>query len=201
MRVGIYARVSTSNGQQSTDNQLDELRAWAERLGHEVVEVYVDEASGTKGAKERPSLQDALRGAHQRRYDVLLIWALDRLSRGGIGATADLLGRLGRAGVQVKSLRESWLDTTTPGIAELITAIMSWVAQQERARIVERVHAGLARARKHGTQSGRPIGRPRLLLDPQRVRRTVERSGSLRKAAAVLNISVRSIRRCLEATA
>jgi DNA invertase Pin-like site-specific DNA recombinase len=78
---------------------------------------------------------------------------------------------------------------------------MSWVAQQERARIVERVHAGLARARKHGTQSGRPIGRPRLLLDPQRVRRTVERSGSLRKAAAVLNVSVRSIRRCLEATA
>jgi DNA invertase Pin-like site-specific DNA recombinase len=99
--------------------------------------------------------------------------------------------------VQVRSLREDWLNTTTPGIAELITAIMAWVAQQERERLIERTRAGIARARRHGTKSGKAIGRPRILLDPVRVRRAVQRAGSLRQAASVLDVSVRSIRRCL----
>jgi len=67
MRCAIYARVSTSNGTQDTDNQVDELVAWAARLGHEVHRVYCDRVTGTKGAEERPALQEALRDAHQRR--------------------------------------------------------------------------------------------------------------------------------------
>src|SRR5438552_18418019 len=145
MRCAIYARVSTNNGTQHTDNQVDELVAWAARLGHEVHRVYCDRVTGTKGAEERPALQEALRDAHQRRYDVLLCWALDRVSRGGIGATAAILAKLRRAGVSLKSYREAWLDTATPGVAELLTAILSWVAQQERERVRDRVRAGLAR--------------------------------------------------------
>src|SRR5439155_17952338 len=107
----IYARVSTSNGDQNPETQMDELVAWAGRLGYEVAKVYVDRVSGTKNSDERAGLRDALRDAHERRFDVLLVWALDRLSRGGIGATAGILERLKQAGVGLKSLREPWLDS------------------------------------------------------------------------------------------
>ncbi len=86
-----------------------------------------------------------LRDAHERRYDVLLCWALDRLSRGGIGATAAILARLKGAGVGLKSYKESWLDTSSPAIGELLTAVFAWVARQEADRIRERVRAGLDR--------------------------------------------------------
>jgi DNA invertase Pin-like site-specific DNA recombinase len=154
MRAALYARVSTTNGEQNPETQLDELRVWAHRLGHEVVVEYVDWVSGAKNADERPALADALQAAHERRYDLLLVWALDRLSRGGIGATAGILARLKRSGVGLKSYREDWLDTAAPGVGELLTAVFSWVAQQERDRIRERVRAGLARA-KRSTGRGR----------------------------------------------
>src|SRR5713101_6935886 len=72
MKVAIYARVSTSDGRQHAENQVDELTAWAARLGHEVHRVYCDRITGTKGAEDRPALAEALRDAHERRYDVLL---------------------------------------------------------------------------------------------------------------------------------
>ena len=138
MKVAIYARVSTSDGRQHTDNQVDELVAWAARLGHEVTQVYCDRVTGTKAAEERPALAEALRDAHERRYDVLLCWALDRLSRGGIGATAAILARLKGAGVGLRSYKESWLDTSTPAIGELLTAVFAWVPRQEADRIRDR---------------------------------------------------------------
>ena len=158
MKVAIYARVSTSDGRQHTDNQVDELVAWAARLGHEVTQVYCDRVTGTKAAEERPALAEALRDAHERRYDVLLCWALDRLSRGGIGATAAILARLKGAGVGLRSYKESWLDTSTPAIGELLTAVFAWVARQEADRIRDRVHAGLDRAKRRGTRAARPSG-------------------------------------------
>jgi DNA invertase Pin-like site-specific DNA recombinase len=197
MKAAIYARVSTSNGEQNPETQLDELRTWAQRLGYDVVAEYVDRVSGAKGADERPALADALHAAHERRFDVLLVWALDRLSRGGIAPTAGILDRLRRSGVGLKSYKEPWLDTAAPGVGELLTAVFSWVAQQERERIRERVRAGLDRARRRGTKSGRAIGRPRVHIDPERARRMVEHTGSLRQAAQRLGVSVRSLRRRL----
>jgi DNA invertase Pin-like site-specific DNA recombinase len=197
MKAAIYARVSTSNGDQNPEVQLDELRTWAQRLGHDVVAEYVDRVSGAKGADERPVLAEALQAAHERRHDVLLVWALDRVSRGGISATAAILERLKRSGVGLRSYREPWLDTTSPAIGELLTAVFSWVAQQERERIRDRVRAGLARAQKHGTKSGRAIGRPRVHIDLERARRAVDHAGSLRAAALRLGVSVRSLRRRL----
>src|SRR5207244_10194054 len=116
MKAALYARVSTANGDQNPEVQLEELRAWAQRLGYEVTASYVDRLSGTKTAEERPALTEALRAAHRREYDCLLVWALDRLSRGGIGATAAIIERLRRDGVRLKSYREDWLDTATPGV-------------------------------------------------------------------------------------
>src|SRR5207302_4111259 len=105
--------------------------------------------------------------------------------------------RLRRDGVRFKSYREDWLDTGTPGVGELLTAILSWVAQQERARIVERVRAGLERAKRHGTRSGRSIGRPAVALDVTRAEHAVKKAGSVRAAAKVLRVSERTLRRRL----
>ena len=194
MKVAIYARVSTSDGRQHAENQVDELTAWAARLGHEVTQVYCDRVTGTKGAEDRPALAQALRDAHERRYDVLLCWALDRLSRGGIGATAAILARLKGAGVGLRSYKESWLDTSTPAIGELLTAVFAWVARQEADRIRDRVRAGLDRAKRRGTRSGKAIGRPRLGLDPERARLEVQKAGSIRAAAVALGCDEGTVR-------
>ena len=156
-RAALYVRVSTP--EQTVANQELELRRWAERLGHEVVNVYADTASGARG--DRIALGSVLAGAHRREFDVLLIWSLDRLSREGIGAIARYMDQLRAAGVRVQSHQEPWLDTTGP-VGELLIAIFGWVAQQERQRIGERVRAGQARARAQGVHIGRkppPCGR------------------------------------------
>ena len=99
-----------------------------------------------------------LEDAGRREFDLLLVWALDRLSREGISNTLGYLERLKKNGVALKSLQESWLDTRDDGLGQLLLAIFSWVAQQERRRIVERTKAGLERAKKAGKQLGRPHG-------------------------------------------
>jgi DNA invertase Pin-like site-specific DNA recombinase len=110
---------------------------------------------------------------------------------------AAIIERLRRDGVRLKSYREEWLDAATPGVAELLTAILSWVAAQERERIRERVKAGLARAKRHGTKTGRPIGRPRIAVSPERARSAIQGLGSIRRAARQLGVSDRSLRRLL----
>ena len=96
--------------------------------------------------------------ANKRAFDLLLIWALDRFSREGISNTLGYLERLKRSGIAVKSLQETWLDTRDDGIGQLLLAIFSWVAGQERKRIRERTLAGLKRARESGKRLGRPLG-------------------------------------------
>ncbi len=91
-RASIYVRVSTAD--QTAENQEPELRAWAERLSLELVKVYADTASGARG--DRVALTAVLSGARRRDFDVLLLWALGRLSREGIGATARYLEQLDR---------------------------------------------------------------------------------------------------------
>jgi len=99
-----------------------------------------------------------LEDANKRKFDLLLIWSLDRLSREGISNTLGYLERLKRNGIALKSLQESWLDTRDEGLGQLLLAIFSWVAQQERKRIVERTRAGLLRAKRQGKRLGRPAG-------------------------------------------
>ena len=157
MKIGIYARVSKSDESQDPKNQLNPLRNYAKSLGGKTVQEYVDMASGGNG--DRENFVRMLEDADKRKFDLLLIWSLDRLSREGISNTLGYLARLKRSGVAVKSLQESWLDTRDEGLGQLLLAIFSWVAQQERRRIVERTKAGLERAKRQGKRLGRPIGR------------------------------------------
>jgi DNA invertase Pin-like site-specific DNA recombinase len=192
-RAAIYARVSTVDRGQHTENQVDALVGWAERLEHCIVEVYVDEVSGAKDERARPALAKLLGDAHQRRFDVVLIFALDRLSRGGIAATGRILEKLKAAGVEVRSLHEPWLSTEGP-VGELLVAIFSWLAKQERERLRERINAGLVRARKEGKQ----IGRPPRSLDILKVRALQAQGKSIRAMALELNLDERTLRRNLK---
>ncbi len=155
-RIAIYARVSKNDESQDPQNQLNPLRDYAKALGGEIVETYIDLSSG--GSSDRENFLRMLSDAERRKFDLLIVWSLDRLSREGISNTLGYLERLKRNGVALKSLQESWLDTRDEGIGELLLAIFSWIAKQERRRIVERTKAGLERAKRQGKKLGRRVG-------------------------------------------
>jgi DNA invertase Pin-like site-specific DNA recombinase len=155
MRIAIYARVSKDDGSQTPKNQLIPLRNFAKALGGTISDEYIDYASGA-GIKDRVEFLRLFDDSDRHKHDLILVTALDRLTREGISNTLGYLERLRRNGVAVKSLSESWLDTRDEGVAQLLLAIFAWVALQERKRLVERVKLGLARARKEGKVLGRP---------------------------------------------
>jgi len=154
MRAVIYSRVSTQD--QSTDNQVPVLEAWAKQRGYEVVDYYVESESAWK-AGHQAELKRLTEDARRHRFDVVLVWALDRLSREGSAAILNIINTLGQYRVKVLSYQESW--TEAPGqLGELLFAIAGWVAKMESERRSERTKAGLERARRQGKKLGRPKG-------------------------------------------
>src|SRR6266446_5382303 len=149
MTAAIYARVSTFD--QEPENQLVELRRYVEARSWTATE-YVDR--GVSGAKDRrPALDQLLADARRRRFDVLVCWRLDRLGR-NLKHLITLLDDLQALGVAFVSLAEG-IDATTPA-GKLQMHILGAIAEFERARIAERVRAGLARVRAAGRRLGRP---------------------------------------------
>lgn len=152
MKVAIYARVSTN--EQTTENQVRELTAWADRAGHEIVATYDDNGvSGAKGREYRKEFDKLLRGAVRREFDLVAAWSVDRLGR----SLQDLVGfltELHGAGVDLY-LHQQAVDTTTPG-GKAMFQMMGVFAEFERSMISERVKAGLARTKAKGTKLGRP---------------------------------------------
>jgi DNA invertase Pin-like site-specific DNA recombinase len=149
LRAALYVRVSTHD--RMTDNQLLELRRYAEARGWTVTE-YVDE--GVSGAKEsRAALDRLLKDARRRRLDALVVWRLDRLGR-NLRHLILTLDELTALGVSFVSLGEG-IDTSTPA-GRLQLHILGAIAEFERARIQERVKAGLTRAKAQGRRLGRP---------------------------------------------
>lgn len=190
MRIAIYARVSLSNGRQELDNQLVPLRKWAERLGGLAITEFVDEASG--GKHDRKALTQLLDAAHKRDFDILLVWALDRLSREGIARMTGYLEQFKNYGVKVMSHQESWLDTSGP-VSDLLIAIFGWVAKQERLRIRERVLAGLERAKL----KGKKLGRPSRFVDNRQLSALKEKGLTIRQMAQHLGIPKSTLSRAL----
>src|SRR5439155_20889827 len=132
------------------ETQLAQLRAWCAAAGHEIVVEYVDHASGVKGADKRPQFAAMLAAAHRRQFDLVLVWALDRLSREGMVPTIGHLQRLASYGVAFHSYTEPMLSTDNEMVRDIVLAVMSSLAKVERARISERTKAGLARVRAKG---------------------------------------------------
>lgn len=137
----LYVRCSTNETKQEVKNQLEPLRDLARAMKLEIIKEYVDYASG--GNSNRPQFQEMLNEARKHKFDIILVWALDRFSREGILNTLSYLRTLKQHNVALKSLQESWLDTRDEGIGQLLIAIFSWVAEQEKKRISERIKAGL----------------------------------------------------------
>ena len=187
-RAAIYLRVSKSDGSQNIDNQRPEVEQLARARGIDVVHVYEESASA---AKHRPEYEAMLKDARRGKWNVVVVWALDRFGRSMVGNLQDVL-ELDRVGVTVVSVRESWLDTGAP-VRTLLIAIFSWVAEQERARLIERTKAGLARARKRGAK----IGRPRRAFDVNRARELRAAGMSLRKVAVELGVPQATLVRAL----
>lgn len=153
MRVALYARVSTRDKGQETENQLAQLRDFAASQAWTIAAEYVDQESGA--VRERPQYQAMFAAAARRRFDVLLFWSLDRLTRGGALETLQDLNRLAGYRVQFRSFTESYLDSC--GVfGEAVIAILACIAKQERIRMSERTKAGMEHARKRGKQIGRP---------------------------------------------
>jgi DNA invertase Pin-like site-specific DNA recombinase len=161
MRLAIYARVSTKGvGRQDAENQLRQLRAFAESQLWIVVDEFVDRLSGKTADREQFQLM--FQSASIRGFDVLLFWSLDRLSREGTVATLNHLQRLNSYGVGYRSFTEQFLDST--GIfKEAVVGILAAVARQEGVRLSESTIAGLQRAKA----PGRVGGRPRIEHDPR----------------------------------
>ena len=161
-RVAIYARVSTKDKGQEVENQLRQLREFAKLQGWTVHREFIDHETGS--TNDRAEFQRIFRDASQRKFDVLLFWALDRLSREGVLETLQHLNRLTSYGVGYRSFTEQYFDSC--GIfKDAVIAIIATVAKQERVRISQRVRAGLDLARA----KGRSLGRPKVAVDSLRI--------------------------------
>lgn len=148
--VAIYARVSTDR--QKVDMQLSELRDFVERSGWRIFNEYIDQ--GYTGANiKRPAFAEMIGAAKKRRFDILLVWKLDRLSR-SLKDLINTLDELGSLGINFISYDNN-LDTTTP-TGKLVFQIIGAVAEFEKDIIRERVKAGLEHARQKGKRLGRP---------------------------------------------
>lgn len=185
-RAALYLRVSTSDGRQTTANQLPGLERLAAARGFEVV-TYEEQESAVKA---RPVLDRLLADVRAGRVQAVVVWALDRLHRSMVGSITTVL-EFDRLGVPVVSLKESWLDTSGP-VRSLLVAIFGWVAEQERTRLIERTKAGLDRARAQGKRLGRPPCSPVLLASAAD---KVVAGVSVRAAAKVFGVPERSLRR------
>ena len=195
MKAALYLRVSTLD--QTIENQRRELVAAAQRMGHEVVEIYSDNGiSGSKGRAQRPGLDRLLKDAARREFDVVMVWSVDRLGR-SLKDLVTILAELHALRIGLVLLQQG-LDTTTPA-GEAMFGMLGIFAQFERSMIVERVRSGMARAKAKGTKSGKAIGRPAL---PPAIREQIRAAyaaegASLRKVAKAYGVSVETVRRCL----
>jgi DNA invertase Pin-like site-specific DNA recombinase len=155
-RVGIYLRVSTDG--QTTENQRRELEAVAARSGWEIVGFYEDAGiSGAKGRDKRPAFDRLLKDATGRKINMIAAWSVDRLGR-SLQDLVGFLGELQAVGCHLY-LHQQALDTTTPS-GRAMFQMCGVFAEFERAMIVDRVKAGLARARAKGLKMGRGVIKP-----------------------------------------
>lgn len=148
-RAALYLRVSTID--QHPETQGIELRQFAQQRGYEIVQEYVDHGvSGTK--VRRPALDQLLKDAHHRKFDGVLVWSCDRLAR-STKHFLQVLDELNELGIQFLSQREA-IDTDGP-LGRVVIVIISAIAELERSLIVERVRAGMRRAKLEGRRIGR----------------------------------------------
>lgn len=189
-RVAIYARVSTDD--QTTENQLKELRKWAELAHHEVVEVYEDRGiSGSVGREKRPGFNKLHKDAVRRRFDIVAVRSADRLGR-SMKDLLEVLETIRKTGRGLY-IHTQAIDTTTPA-GRALYQMLGVFAEFERELIVARANAGIARARASGTRSGKSIGRPKGSdFDHEKISAALRRGASVRAVVRETGASVGTV--------
>ncbi len=185
-RAALYMRVSTLD--QHPETQLHDLRQMAAQRGYEIVHEYTDRISGAKA--RRPRLDQMMADARRGRFYIVLVWASDRIAR-SVKHFLDVLDELNRLGIEYVSFREN-IDTAGP-LGRAIVVIIGAIAELERSLIVERVRAGMRRARLEGQH----IGRNPLVLDHAGIQQDRSRGQSLRQIARGHCISTATVQRVL----
>lgn len=185
--VALYLRVSTVD--QHPETQLHDLRAMAQQRGFQIVAEYTDRILGTKA--RRPGLDDLLRDARRGRFQVVLVWASDRIAR-SVRHFLEVLDEFNRLNVEFVSFREN-LDTGGP-LGRAVVIIIGAIAELERNLIIERVRAGMRRARLEG----RHIGRRPIEVDRVAVLRDRTRGDSLTDIAKTHRVSRATVSRLLK---
>jgi len=181
MKVGVYARVSTTNKGQDTEMQLRELREYVQARGWNLVGEFVD--NGVSGAKDsRPELNRLMTAALRRRFEAVVVWKFDRFAR-SVSHLLKALETFSSLGIEFISISES-LDTSTPA-GKMVFTVLGAVAELERSLIGERVRAGLRNARAKGKR----LGRPTRIKDSSSVARLLKEGNSYRKIAGTLGVS------------
>jgi DNA invertase Pin-like site-specific DNA recombinase len=191
MRVAIYCRVSTDK--QENGNQLEQLKKFAATQGWEVAEVYVETVSGS-GKHKRKEFERMMLAASQRKVDMLLFWALDRLSREGIVKTIGYLEELKGWGVGWRSYTQPFLDTGNEMVSGIVLSVLAAVAKQERITLSERTRAGLERAKREG----KTLGRRAVVVDMKSLLKMRAKGLGLRPMAKKLRVSVNTLQKALK---
>jgi DNA invertase Pin-like site-specific DNA recombinase len=186
-RAVLYVRVSTPD--QSIEPQLLDLRQMAAARGYEIVREYSDKLSGTKS--KRPGLDALLSDAQRHRFDVVMVWAFDRMAR-SVRHFLEVLDELNHLEIEFVSFRES-IDTSGP-LGRAMVVIVGAIAELERNLIVERVKAGMRRAKLDGRQ----IGRSRLDMNREQIVRDRRSGMSLTQVAKKHGISRASVCRVMK---
>jgi DNA invertase Pin-like site-specific DNA recombinase len=187
MTIALYARVSTKQHGQDPETQLVQLREFCRHRELEIAGEYVD-LGWSGGTERRPQLERLMADAKRKQFDAVLVWRFDRFAR----STKHLLTALGEfqaLGINFMSYSES-IDTATP-VGKMVFTMVAAVAEMERSLVRERVLAGVDRARRQGKR----LGRPRALIDEEKVREEMAAGGSIRAVAKRWGVSRGVVRR------
>jgi DNA invertase Pin-like site-specific DNA recombinase len=184
MKAFLYARVSTTNG-QNPEMQLAELRDYCARRGFEIAGEFVD--AGISGSKERrPQLDAMLAACRKRKADAIVVYRYDRFAR-SLRQLVNALAEFDALGIHFISLHEG-VDTSTPN-GRLVFGIFASIAEFERELIRDRVRSGLASAKAKGKR----LGRPRVTVDAARIARLRSQGRSWPQIASELGVSVGTV--------
>lgn len=191
-RVGIYLRVSTTD--QTTDNQRLDLQRVATQRGWEIVEFYTDHGiSGSKGRDKRPAFDKLCKDATNGKLDLVAAWSIDRLGR-SLQHVVTFLNELRAMNVDLY-LHQQSVDSSTPG-GKAMLSMCAVFAEFERNMIIERVTAGMARARSQGKTFGRPKTSEAKAAEVIRLR---EKGSGILKTARLAGVGVSTVQRILAA--
>jgi site-specific DNA recombinase len=173
MKAALYLRVSTK--EQDYLNQLTPLQDFAAARSWENVRVYAESESAWKQGQQH-ELEVLKQSARRGEFNILLVWALDRLTRGGPAAILNLVAEFEKYGVKIISFQESWTETLDANTLPLFLSISGWLAEMESKRRSERIRASADKTKETGlTVKGKKWGRPPGRKDGDKVKR--KRSG------------------------